>query len=54
MPIPLTTIEKGKKIIKESEGCKLTVYKDSVYKLDTIGIGHRIWPGEKFDKITEE
>jgi GH24 family phage-related lysozyme (muramidase) len=45
--------QRGIDLIRQCEGCKLEVYKD-VAGLPTIGIGHLIKPGEKFDKLTQE
>lgn len=42
----------GLKMIKQFEGCSLTVYKD-VAGFPTIGVGHLIKPGEKFTTITQ-
>jgi lysozyme len=46
-------IEIMKKYIQEHEGLRLKVYKDSLGKL-TVGFGHLILPGEKYDTITLE
>ena len=43
--------ERGKELIKEFEGCILKPYKDAV-GLWTIGVGHLIKDGEKFDSLT--
>ncbi len=49
----MKTSDKGIQLIKQSEGVRLKVYKDSV-GLRTIGIGHKLLPDEHFTTITEE
>ena len=46
-------IDIARKFIARWEGCDLSVYLDSA-GLPTIGVGHLIKEGEKFDRITEE
>lgn len=43
----MRTSDSGIELIKQSEGLKLTKYKDAV-GLDTIGYGHRIIPPQTF------
>jgi GH24 family phage-related lysozyme (muramidase) len=45
--------QRGIDLIRQCEGCKLEVYND-VAGLPTIGIGHLIKHGEKFETITRE
>jgi lysozyme len=43
--------EAGLDLIKDFEGCRLTPYRDSAGFL-TVGIGHKIRPGEHYTTIT--
>lgn len=47
------TLNFAKEYIKEHEGLRLSVYKDSL-GFPTIGYGHKLLPGEKYKKITQE
>ena len=45
-------VDKAAAIIKQHEGCRLTVYKDAA-GYPTIGYGHKLLPGERFTTISQ-
>lgn len=47
------SLDIAKEYIKDHEGLRLRVYKDSLGFL-TIGFGHKLLPGEKFKVITRQ
>jgi RHS repeat-associated protein len=52
-PSPMAISEAGVKFIAEYEAFSATVYPDAV-RNDTIGYGHRVLPGEKFNEPISE
>lgn len=53
MNILMNLSDKGRKLLENREGCRLSVYHD-VRGLATIGVGHLIKPGEHFTTLTPQ